>query len=82
MYGESKGAGWRATTAHPQQRPAELFRILFRRNNLVPEETIFIDDSIKNVDAARALGLQAIHFGSPDQLEQDLLRSGVLRAGA
>jgi 2-haloacid dehalogenase len=61
---------------------AELFRILFRRNNLVPEETIFIDDSIKNVDAARALGLQAIHFGSPDQLEQDLLRSGVLRAGA
>ena len=61
---------------------AELFRILFRRNNIVPEQAIFIDDSIKNVDAARALGLHAIHFGSPDQLAQEMARLGVLRAGA
>jgi len=61
---------------------AALFRILFRRNNLVPEEAIFIDDSIKNVDAARALGLHAIHFRSADQLERDLVQLGVLRAGA
>ena len=61
---------------------AELFRILFRRNNIVPEQAIFIDDSIKNVDAARALGLHAIHFRSPDQLEQEMLQLGVLRAGA
>ncbi len=61
---------------------AELFRILFRRNNIVPEQAIFIDDSIKNVDAARALGLHAIHFGSPDQLEQEMAQLGVLRAGA
>jgi len=61
---------------------AALFRILFRRNNLVPEEAIFIDDSIKNVDAAHALGLHAIHFRSADQLERDLVQLGVLRAGA
>jgi len=61
---------------------AALFRILFRRNNLVPEKTIFIDDSIKNVDAARVLGLHAIHFGSPGQLEQEMLQLGVLQAGA
>ena len=30
---------------------AELFRILFRRNNIVPEQAIFIDNSIKNVEA-------------------------------
>ena len=45
-------------------------------------EAIFIDNSIKNVDAARALGLHAIHFGSPDQLEQEMAQLGVLRAGA
>jgi 2-haloacid dehalogenase len=61
---------------------AELFRILFRRNNLVPEQAIFIDDSIKNIDAARALGLHAIHFRSADQIEQELLRLDVLRARA
>ena len=61
---------------------AELFNILLRRNNLVPGEAIFIDDSIKNVDAAHALGLHAIHFRSADQLERDLVQLGVLRAGA
>jgi 2-haloacid dehalogenase len=60
---------------------AELFNILFRRNNIVPDQAIFIDDSIRNVDAARALGLHAIHFRSADQLEQEMLQLGVL-AGA
>jgi 2-haloacid dehalogenase len=59
---------------------AALFNILFRRNNIAPGEAIFIDDSIKNVDAARALGLRTIHFKSADDLEQDLLKLGVLRA--
>ena len=61
---------------------AELFNILLRRNNIVPGEAIFIDDSIKNVDAARALGLHAIHFRSAQELEHELLALGVLRAGA
>ena len=58
---------------------AELFNILMRRNNLVPGEAIFIDDSIKNVEAARALGLHAIHFRSAEGLEQELAGLGVLR---
>ena len=59
---------------------AELFNILLRRNDLVVGESIFIDDSIKNVEAARTLGLHAIHFHSPDALERELLQLGVLRA--
>jgi 2-haloacid dehalogenase len=58
----------------------ELFNILLRRNGLVAAEAIFIDDSIKNVEAAQALGLHAIHFRSADLLEQELLALGVLRA--
>jgi 2-haloacid dehalogenase len=59
---------------------AELFNILLRRNGLTAAESVFIDDSIKNVDAARALGLHAIHFKSADALERDLVQLGVLRA--
>jgi 2-haloacid dehalogenase len=59
---------------------AELFDILLRRNSLAASESIFIDDSLKNVDAARALGLHAIHFRSADLLEQELATLGVLRA--
>ena len=58
---------------------AELFNILFRRNNIVPNEAIFIDDLIKNVEAARSLGLHAIHFRSADELERELSALGVLR---
>jgi 2-haloacid dehalogenase len=58
---------------------AELFNILLRRNGLAAAESIFIDDSIKNVEAARTLGLHAIHFRSADRLEQELLELGVLR---
>ena len=59
---------------------AALFNILFRRNDIVPGAAVFIDDSIKNVDAARALGLHAIHFRSADALEQELLALGVFTA--
>jgi len=41
---------------------AEIFNILLRRNGLVAAESVFIDDSIKNVESARTLGLHAIHF--------------------
>ena len=61
---------------------AELLRILFRRNSIVPDQAFFIDDSIRNVDAARALGLHAVHFRSAQVLERELLELGVLRAGA
>ncbi|RMG90501.1 MAG: HAD family phosphatase [Chloroflexi bacterium] len=39
-----------------------------------PEETVFIDDSLPNVQAARALGIHAVHFRPgihvPDELEK------------
>lgn len=39
---------------------------------LDPASTVFIDDSQKNVDGAKAAGWQAIHFTSAEQLEKDL----------
>lgn len=39
---------------------AEIFEFVVRENNLRKEETLFIDDSIQHVEAARNAGLHAI----------------------
>ena len=42
-------------------KPNELiYKILLQRYNLVPEETIFIDDSLKNIEAAEKLGINGV----------------------
>ncbi len=37
---------------------AEIFELLLKENNLLPEETLFIDDSIQHIEAAKKLGIQ------------------------
>lgn len=37
------------------------FELVIRENDLIPAETLFIDDSLVNVEAARQAGLQALH---------------------
>lgn len=44
---------------------------------LDPAGSVFIDDSIKNVEGARAAGWQAIHFTGAERLRQDLAEMGV-----
>jgi 2-haloacid dehalogenase len=55
-----------------------LFATLIDRYALVPDETVFIDDSPVNVEAARALGLVGLRFTDPEQLRADLSRLGLL----
>jgi len=55
-----------------------LFRILLDRFALVPGETVFIDDSPVNVEAAERLGLIALQFTDPERLRADLSRLGLL----
>jgi 2-haloacid dehalogenase len=56
----------------------EIFAILARRNGLKLEDSVFIDDSLKNVVGAKAAGMDAILFQSPDQLRAELAERGVL----
>lgn len=49
-----------------------IFGMLLDKIARKAEECIFIDDSLANVEAARALGFVCIHFRSPAQLEERL----------
>ncbi len=44
---------------------------------LDPQATLFIDDSEKNVAAARGYGWRAILFEEPEQLRADLAAVGI-----
>jgi len=39
---------------------------------VTPEEAVFVDDFIENIEAARRLGMQTIHFQSPGQAKEEL----------
>jgi 2-haloacid dehalogenase len=44
---------------------------------LEPAATIFIDDSLPNVEGAKAAGWQAVHFTGADKLRSDLASYGI-----
>jgi 2-haloacid dehalogenase len=60
----------------------EIFRRLLERFELRPGSTLFVDDSPRNVRAARELGIQAVLFESPAAFEQVLTEAGLLRVAA
>jgi 2-haloacid dehalogenase len=57
---------------------AEIFRMCLDRNGLKAEDCVFIDDSARNIDGAKAVGIDGIPFKSPEQLERDLKARGLL----
>jgi 2-haloacid dehalogenase len=56
----------------------KFYQVLLERYGLQPEETLFIDDNLRNIKAAEDLGMEAIHFYSPEQLRAELVKRGVL----
>jgi 2-haloacid dehalogenase len=49
-----------------------IYQILIDRNDLAPEQCLFIDDSLANVETARQLGMTAHHFKNAAGLEREL----------
>ncbi|MDI7861401.1 HAD family phosphatase [Rhizobiaceae bacterium n13] len=47
---------------------------------LEPSATVFIDDSLANVEGAKAAGWQALHFTGADKLKADLAGLGIRAA--
>lgn len=55
-----------------------IYHILLERYKVRAETAVFIDDIEANVEAARALGIEAIHFRGAGLLEEQLEGLGVL----
>lgn len=55
-----------------------IYRVLADRNGLDLTRCVFIDDSPKNVEGARSVGMTAIHFVGPEDLERRLADLGLL----
>jgi epoxide hydrolase-like predicted phosphatase len=54
-----------------------IFRLAVERLGVQPDEAVFVDDVLANVEAARGVGLQAIHYLNNPQLFNALERSHV-----
>lgn len=57
----------------------EIYRRLFERFDINPKSAVFIDDSLKNIEAAHNEGMAGVHFKSPDQVRSELYSLGVLK---
>lgn len=56
----------------------EFYRLLLDRYKVDPSAALFIDDNLRNVKGAEAVGIRAIHFHNPEQLEKELTEQGIL----
>ncbi len=50
----------------------DIYEITLNRFNIIPEKSVFIDDNLRNIDAANALGINGILFKNPEELIQQL----------
>ena len=56
----------------------EIFHILLEKIGRPPEECLFIDDSLPNIQQANTIGFRTIQFQSPSQLQAELMQLGLL----
>ena len=56
-----------------------IYQMLLERNELAPAQALFIDDSLRNVKAAREAGIRSIHFTNPTALKMTLQHFGVIQ---
>lgn len=50
----------------------EIFSHILKKYQLMPDETLFIDDTKHNIEAAREFGIRGIHLKSPKHLKKEL----------
>jgi len=65
--------------AKPDER---IFRVLIERHGIEPAATVFVDDTVANVEAAEALGFIGLRFHDAERLRADLVRLGALGPGS
>ena len=51
---------------------AAIYELAISRFNLIPQETVFIDDKLENVEAAKNLNIKTIHLIDPNKIELEV----------
>ena len=65
---------------HLEKPDPNFFELLLDHEGLLPEETLFIDDTAENIKAAKSLGINTYHIGR-EELVRNLFDNGVLKEG-
>ena len=65
---------WQVQLVKPEP---EIYQMLLTRYELIPEECVFLDDNLMNVEEARKHGIHAIHFTTKEEAEVELRKLGV-----
>lgn len=68
---DGKVISYQVNTIKPED---EIYKILISKYNLNPQDTLFIDDSINNIKAAKKLQFKTIHFNNGIELEKEITR--------
>ena len=53
------------------------YQLMFDRFRIIPQETLFIDDSLRNIEAAAEMGLQCIHLPGEKSLREEMIHFGI-----
>ncbi len=61
---------------HMAKPDPAIYHYTLQKLGTLPEETLFLDDRLINVEAAQALGMKAIQFSNIDKLRADLIAAG------
>jgi len=56
----------------------DLYKRLIDKYSIDPLTALYLDDNIRNLLPAKELGMQTIHFQSPDQFRNELVERGVI----
>ena len=56
----------------------EIYQLLMNRYGLLAKESLFIDDSLKNIETANELGFITIHINGTQSLKEQLISLGLI----
>ena len=65
---------------HLEKPDPRFFELILDHEHLLPEETLFIDDTEANIKVAKSLGIRTYHI-SREELVRNLFEGGVLKEG-
>lgn len=60
---------------HLSKPDDEIYEFVLSQEDIKPEETLFIDDRIENIETAKKLGLQTYHLVKPERI-RDIFKEG------